>query len=135
MPLLVAMTMRQGLPSANLSEDTKLGTVLDVLEGSAVTRRVVGRPEECADRALQTLESSADTTTESCICDRITPCTGTGWAWLAGEPFPEKSLGVLINNNFSMNKQHHIGLYKQQGSQQVKRTDGSLLFGTDEVTS
>lgn len=47
---LVTMMMRRGAPSAGLWDDDKLGTALDVLEGSTVTQSDLDRLEKWADR-------------------------------------------------------------------------------------
>ena len=44
--------MRQGAPSANLWDDTKLRTVLDVLEGNTGAQRDLDGLEKWADRDL-----------------------------------------------------------------------------------
>lgn len=41
---------RQGAPSANLRDDNKLGTALNVLEGSTSTQRDLDRLEKWTDR-------------------------------------------------------------------------------------
>lgn len=116
MPFLVTVMKRQGASSANLRDDNKLGTALDVLEGSTSTQRDLDRLEKWTERDQST-------------CDGITPRTSAGWELASWGALHWKIPWGLEKRQFKYKaavcscckgEQTRTGLYKQQCSQQAK---------------